>query len=272
VTRRKPDFTKEADLVAAFCRTLDRTYAEERPGRLKWVAYHETAKWDLLLVNPTTGIQVGVEAKLTLNPEVLLQAVPGRYDAGHVGPDYRAVLVPRRAEGWKLGALAHRLGLTVLSLHDHRYRPEGYERPADFDEWNIDPTLPTEDSWAPYAERWHSWLPGERCKLPDYVPDVMGGQPAPVALTEWKVKAIKLFILLDRRGVVTRGDMKALGLSPTRFCDPYNGFLAADPTKGGYVRHASSPDFRAQHPRNYAEIEADFRQWCPPGRLFEMSQ
>lgn len=82
---------------------------------------------------------------------------------------------------------------------------------------------------------------------------------APVQLTEWKISAIKLMILLERKGAVTRADMKALRLSPTRWTDRYHGFLMASPT--GYVKHTGTPDLKAQHPKNWAEIEADFDKW-----------
>jgi hypothetical protein len=271
--KKKPQFELEADLVAAFCRAVDHwndnRNRQEEEGR--WTAYHETAGFDLLLVH-SAGYQIGIEAKLSLNPEVLLQAIPNRYSEWN-GPDYRAVLVPTRADGWKLAPLAERLGITVLSIRDYRWRSDDYVRPADFADWLIHPGLPGEGNrWASYDEHWHSWLPVERCKLPDYVPDVVGGKPSPVSLTPWKVKAIKLFILLDRRGMVTRADMKALELSPSRFCDPYTGFLKIDRSKGGYVRHAATPDLRAQHPVNYAEIEADYDTWARkafPGLFME---
>jgi hypothetical protein len=83
------------------------------------------------------------------------------------------------------------------------------------------------------------------------------------------VKAIKLMILLERRGRVTRGDMKALQISPTRWTDSWNGFLSASPEAGGYVSNGRTPDLKRQHPTNWAEIEADFAKWCPPGYRFE---
>lgn len=264
MTRRTQDFAKEADLVAGFCAYL----ADSRVGE-GWVPYHETAGFDLLLVH-ADGRQIGIEAKLSLNLEVLAQAMPSGWEAGFTGPDYRAVLVPRG--GAKYGELATRLGVTVLRFYDCVYRPEvgeatpGYvHRPS----WHLQPGLPTKHGESEYlGTDWWDWCPAKRCALPDYVPDVQGGKPAPVALTPWKVKAIKLMILLDRRGRVTRGDMKALQLSPTRFTDRFNGFLSPD-GRGGYVRCDATPDFRAQHPRNYGEIDADFEKWCPPGYRFE---
>jgi hypothetical protein len=76
-------------------------------------------------------------------------------------------------------------------------------------------------------------------------------------------------ILLERRGRVTRGDMKALQISPTRWTDSWHGFLRADPAAGGYVPCERTPDLKAQHPTNWAEIEADYDKWVPPGYRFE---
>jgi hypothetical protein len=235
--------------------------------RKKWTIYREACGWDLVLAEEQTSVQVGIEAKLCLNAKVLSQALVGASDySWHArGPDYRAVLVPSGGRNTELRQLCDLVGLTVLSLYDcHPYSAEP--------EWHLhQPSqLPDEDDPSEFfMAGWHSWLPIEREKLPDYIPDVQAGVKSPVQLTEWKIRAIKLWILLERRGVVTRGDMKALGLSPTRFTDRFNGFLTPDPGAGGYVKHDASPDFRAQHPRNYAEIEADFEKWIPPGYRIE---
>ncbi len=108
---------------------------------------------------------------------------------------------------------------------------------------------------------WPHWLPAKRCPLPEYIPDVTGGHASPIALTAWKIKAIRLMILLDRRGFVTRQDMNALQISAARWTDGYHGFLARDPGRGGYVRCDRTPHLRAQHPVNFAQIEADFAKW-----------
>lgn len=100
----------------------------------------------------------------------------------------------------------------------------------------------------------------QRCALPDYVPDVAAGSSAPVKLTDWKVKAIKLAVLLETRAV-TRADFKALGLDPSRWTDRHTGWLVAG--DAGYRPGPGMPDFKAQHPRNYEEIRADIAKWAP---------
>ena len=248
-------FATEAELVAAFSDCIDPKHWARNPNAApKWVAYHETADWDLLLVHPD-GWQIGVEAKLTLNPKVLEQALPGCW-ADDVGPDFRAVLVPEDGLQNHMHRIALHLGIVVLTVGK---RSRYSDRPAA---WDLHPSLPDpsgrNDSYE--LKAWPNWMPSRRCKLPDYVPDVTGGHAAPLRLSEWKIKAIKLLILLDRTGAVTRADMKALGISPTRWTDHWSGFLSPGPN-GGYVRNGRTPDLKAQHPVNWAQIEADFDKW-----------
>jgi hypothetical protein len=244
-------FSTEADLVAAFCSCI----APERfrfPDRApKWVAYHETAGWDLLLAHPD-GQQIGIEAKLTLNPKVLSQALPGRW-ADEAGPDFRAVLVPEDGLQLYVSELARHLGIVVIAV---RGRPRAYHSAPVGSAFDFSPDLP--DQWN--ARDWPNWCPAQRCKLPDYVPDVLGGKAAPVQLSEWKIKAIKLLIILERTGSVTRADMKVLGLSPTRWTDHWSGFLSPGPD-GGYIRNGRTPDLLTQHPENWRQIEADIARW-----------
>lgn len=250
-----PKFENEAALVTAFCTWVDRENENRNRGDdRKWTAYHETAGWDLLLANNRTGAQIGIEAKLSLNPKVLIQALPDHNWWSPRGPDFRAVLVPAPDLQLCVSGIAKHLGITVITA-----RPQTSYR-NEHAGWNFGPELPDEsDSYG--MREWPHWLPAERCNLPEYIPDVTGGHSAPIALTQWKIKAIRLMILLDRRGYVTRKDMNALQISPTRWTDGYHGFLARDADKGGFVRCDRTPDLRAQHPTNYAQIEADFDKW-----------
>lgn len=250
-----PKFENEAALVSAFCAWLDRENDNRNRGDArKWIAYHETAGWDLLLVNRVTGAQIGIEAKLSLNPKVLVQALPSSYWHSQDGPDFRAVLVPFYGLQDCTSTIAKHLGITVITGRSETSWRDGSTT------WGFSPDLPDE-SWEYSLQSWPNWLPADRAKLPEYVPDVTGGHSAPVALTTWKIKAIKLLILLDSRGYVTRRDMKLLEISPTRWTENYAGFLSPDRIKGGYVRNHRTPDLRAQHPTNYAQIEADFEKW-----------
>jgi hypothetical protein len=247
-------FSREADLVAAFCTRFDAELWKRNPDRRpKWTPYHETAGWDLLLVHET-GVQIGIEAKLILNPKVLEQALPGHWFDDR-GPDFRAALVPDDGLQHHLSSIAAHLGVTVLTLRARRHFRTGEITGYDFS-----PHLPDPGSLYD-LDHWPHWLPAERCKVPAYVPDVTGGRASPVCLSEWKIAAIKLLLVLERRGYVTRADMRALRISPTRWTDHWNGFLSPDPARGGYVANGRTPDLKAQHPTNWTQIEADFDAW-----------
>lgn len=245
---KQPAFAKESDLVAAFVAANGSHI--ERKG---YTAYHETAGWDLLLAH-SDGHQIGVEAKLKLNPKVLVQALPPyRWSEHDKGPDFRAVLVP--SDGLQAGMtkLAWYLGINVISQSS----------PDIGKPWRTYASVELPEDWQG-SEIWHPWFPVQRCELPEYVPDVVGGSAAPVQLSKWKIQAIKMLILLERRGAVSRADFKALRLSPTRWLDPYYGYLMRTPA--GYVACTRTPDLKAVHPTIWPQIEADFDTWAPPAR------
>lgn len=234
VPKEKP-FKLESDLCRAFLERLPL----DAP---RWTAYPETEGWDILLANKDDGTQVGIQAKLALNQKVVSQCLPQWGFSGEVGPDFRAVLVPAGESG-HMGDICSHIGITVISQ-------QGPNAP-----WRSLLDLPRSDYLSP---RWHHWLPVRRHTLPDYVPDVIAGDAAPVTLSRWKIQAIKLAILLEERPV-TRADLKALGLSPSRWVDRHSGYLIATPQ--GYVASSYMPDFKKQHPKNFEEIRADREAW-----------
>lgn len=189
-------FETEAALCAAFIASIDTRY---------WTAYPETANWDVLLVRKEDGFQIGIQAKLRMNTEVINQALDeyGSWSAAAPGPDCRALLVPI-ASGF--GRICTHLGLEVIT-------PWGPYK----GQWRFDPPLPDQPN-SYVSDHWKEWAPASRHKLPDYVPDVIAGSPSPVKLTDWKIKAIKLAVLLEKRGVVLRTDFKHLNLDHRRGC------------------------------------------------------
>jgi hypothetical protein len=242
-----PTFAKESDLCAAF------TAAVRDLGG--WTPYPETAGWDILLVRDCDGFQIGIEAKLRLNAKVIAQAIESEAHSWvQRGPDCRAVLVPDEGRNPDLGTIAHQLGITVIAMReglDFRYNSRFH------------PDLPDpKRKW--FADcGWYERAPLERCKVPAYVPDVEAGKPCPVCLTEWKIKAIKLTILLKRRGYLTRQDFKHFGVSISRWTQGgLRSWLTFGAVRGQWVARLM-PDFQAQHPKAYAEIEADFEAWEP---------
>jgi hypothetical protein len=223
-----------------------------------WTAYAETAEWDILLVRPEDGFQIGVEAKLSLNVKVLCQTLEHDHAYGSgTGPDCWAVLVPGAKAVNGLAAIARRLGVVIIT----GWKPETWGRwkgPA------FRPALPTViDSWHDNDEFSHqSWpdrCPDQRHPLPDWIPDVAAGASGPVKLTTWKVKAIKIAVILQARGYVTRADFKALDIDYRRWIHTWIKPIG----EGRWVADPAMPDFRAQHPVNFEQIKADLAKWLP---------
>jgi hypothetical protein len=232
----------EAAMVTDFC-----VLATHRG----WTPYAETCGWDILLVREADGFQIGIEAKLSLNAKVLVQVLEHDRWRAEEGPDCHAVLVPRPKSVNGLQTIAARLGIVVI---------EG-GGPAKYSAWKgstFGPELPDlRGGLYEYREDWPERCPDRRHKLPDYVPDVTGGHSAPIKLTEWKIAALKAQIIMEMRGAITRGDFKALRLSPSRWTQ----FWLKSNREGGWIQTSNMPDFKAQHPANYEQIKADWPKW-----------
>lgn len=218
---------------------------------LDWTCYAETAGWDILLVRNTDGFQIGVEAKQRLNATVLTQALERRHES--FGPDCRAVLVPYGSDGG-LEAIAEHCGLTVLRIQSHT----NWRGTKDV---NFFPALPRPTEGALWGGDWHESCPTKRCPLPEYVPDVVPGRPAPVQLTKWKIAALKVAALLELTGHVTRADFKVLGVDARRWITP--GYDWLRPENGAFVAGPRLPAFADQHPEVYARVKADAEKWLP---------
>lgn len=236
-TKRKP-FATEVDLCARFIDGVDQD---------QWIVLAETASWDILLVRREDGFQIGIQAKLKFNLKVIEQTVEHFYSfPTSPGPDCRAVLVPAH-EGLHQSIAAH-LGITVIRVREK----------AAFASHIFDPQLPSIKSQV-WRDDWYEWCPTERHKLPEYVPDVRAGAAAPTRLTDWKIKAMKIAILLEKRGYVTRADFKAIHIDHRRWLKPASWLVVEN---GRYVR-GRMPDFKAQHPVVWKQIAADIEKWKP---------
>lgn len=239
-------FPTEAALCAAFIASLPK----------EWTAYAETAGFDILLVRNSDGVQVGVEAKLKLNAEVVSQALEegGYWNAGSEGPDYRAVLVPYGAAGF-MHKIAAYIGFTILMMEPAREVGSRWERKPRFD-----PSLPGTSEWSD-ERSWFEWLPVKRCRLPEYVPDVAAGASAPLQLTQWKIAALRIEATIELRGFVTRADFAAHKIDHRRWMAKAGGWLVND--AGKLKPGPRFPSFKTQHPRVFAEIVADAATWMP---------
>lgn len=188
----------------------------------------------------------------------------GAGEAGHYLQEGRKNLYDSVPTGcpWNIGNMDNGL----LKNGRHPDRDDGrvfwtcapYTRMSPSAKWRFDPSLPDQPG-SYVSDRWPEWAPEKRHALPDYVPDVAAGASAPIQLTEWKIKALKLAILLERNGKVFRSDFKALGLDARRWTDGH--WLAVTPD--GLVPGTGFPDFKKMHPKVYDKIAADFDKWSP---------
>jgi len=217
VKRKQKIYATEAELCSAFI-----AHHEARG----FVAYAETEGFDILLVRKSDGVQFGVQAKQTLNAKVLDQLLPSDYH--EAGPDHRVILVP---ESRGMNAICEALGFILQA-------PTGRGWFEDLDSrWRA----------APY-----DWNPVRRCKLPDYVPDVVAGASGPIQLTPWKVAALRVIAHLEKHGAITRKEIRQIGCDPTRWCQHW--LIPHSDRSGVYVIGPKTPRFDQQHPRVYAEI------------------
>jgi hypothetical protein len=113
---------------------------------------------------------------------------------------------------------------------------------------------------------WHEMMPIERHPLPEYVPDVAAGASAPRQLTPWKIAALKLAVLLDQTGYVTRQDFKRFGIDIRRWIS--GDWLRRD--ERGFTRGSGFPDLRTQHPKVWEQILIDEPKWARPDRRLPM--
>lgn len=242
-TDMKPKpFATEVDLCAAFIAALPK----------EWTAYNESCGWDILLVRAKDGFQVGIQAKLKLNAEVIAQCVEeyGSWAADRSGPDCRAVLVPS-GPAYKFSSVAHYIGFTIIGVMPAQDYGSRFQQKPRFH-----PDLPGGHS----DDRWHEWCPAKRHTLPDYVPDVDAGAPAPNQLTDWKIRALRMMALIEIRGHCTRADFKHLRLDHRRWLAA-EGWL--DRGNDGWIIGKRTPGLKLIHPRVYAEILADRDKWFP---------
>jgi hypothetical protein len=262
MTRLFPQFETEAALCQAFALRVP----------AEWIVYPETAGWDLLLVHRQGGWQIGIEAKLTLNAKVLAQAIKGRRWNSQ-GPDFRAVLVGKVvAESAELAAA---LGITVIS-------PAPLPREPDWGgvSWaprskqgpkvpEFKPDLPSSESltrigewWSNYDRPvWHDQFPLQRHRLPDYVPEVAAGVPSPMILSDWKIKAMRVCVWVQRHGTITRKEFRALGIDPSRWMN--GAWLKPCSDRGVWT---AGPQFPAaqlarEHPAAWQKVQADYDAW-----------
>lgn len=194
------DFKVEADLC---------TLLSERAREQGWHVHPEIPGHDLLLVatpevktvNARAGDQIGVQAKLRPNFEVLTQAMPRTW--GNKGPHFHAVLVPVASK--EFDQVATRCGIVVMEAtrrvwsqnencwvrtrgigHELRYLPPSMRHYYDSMEWH-----------------------------PEVEILVPAGVKSPRTVTPWKVNAVRFCLEAVERGFITTDDFRKAGLSMT---------------------------------------------------------
>lgn len=223
----------EAELCTAFAQEAE---------RLGWEAHPEVSGWDLLLVATAdvktlgvlTGDQVGVQAKMHPNVEVLGQAL--HYSRYRASPHYRAVLLPgiKKTPAEHFYAVA--AALSCLVLHPHKRF--GWERVL---------------ARIPEDYRLHYDTP---CWVPPYRIET-GGMASPMPVSAWKLRAIR-FCLKYADKPFTYRELKAAGLSYTRFVR--KGWLVDTKTKAGRaLLFRLSPD-AVTPDKKYADLTAKIRE------------
>ena len=211
----------EAALCADFAAT-----ARERG----WTVYPETAGWDLLLVDPGSGAQLGVEAKLIGGLEVLGQIVNRlgwRYHCDEDrGPDFAATLVGRPRAGFR--DVVESLGVIVFDGgQEARARAQGGWGRRNH--WHHLPA-PRYAVLGWTSHHFHD----QRESLPDFPPDVRAGVPSPVTLTLWRQAAIRICGVLRRRGYLVREDFRRAHVDPKRWLLYYLDRAGEGPPPEGF--------------------------------------
>lgn len=165
------------------------------------VVYPEQSDWDMLAVLGD-GTQVGIQAKLKANFDVVAQAIRigGRSTASpcssarwrriteprHAGPgpDIRAVLVP--SANAAMIDVAAACNVLVLEQHDLAPVASKWDRSVEDGVRRWGSSLEEQIAKAP------RWPTTKRVWLPPFVPDLPAGVPAPRTVSPWKVNAAKL--------------------------------------------------------------------------------
>lgn len=253
---------------------LCRAFAETIPDA--WTAYNETAGFDIVLVHDT-GFQIGIEAKLRLNAKVISQILPRRSWHEAAGPDCRAVLVGSASS--EMMDIVRFLQITPVEV-ERKGRRSTYRANArkgsEFASW---PKLPGAKMMKAFDaniwrrdEDWFDLYPEKRLPLPAYVPDVPAGVKSPVVLSDWKIQAIKVCVIVEKFGTITRAEFRALRINTTRWMD--GNWLAMGPARGEWVAGPGfpAPRFRADHPIVYTQIESDLTKWPEAEKLAELGK
>lgn len=257
------EYKTEAELCADF-----RAWLEDHSG---WIAYNETAGWDMLAVFRGT-LQIGIQAKLRPTFRLIEQALDGvRYRAGEVeaydrGPHYRAVLVPHADQD--AVRVFRRLRVILLTPRALTWQEErdGFDLPVF--QWrrdsgiigmNCDPFCP-DRGLAPVPEPGWLWGQKELERLPEFVPDTPAGVPCPKILSGWKIRMLRVVVIAHERGRVTCAEAREHKIDLAPWVNDYN------PARSRFIRiergvYALGPamTYHLDFPQTFEKLLEEFR-------------
>jgi hypothetical protein len=189
-----------------------------------YTVYPEVSDWDLVAIPDLTKqqlpnlvrtltppelagqpIQIGIQAKLTGNIEVLEQAL--RFPT--CGPNVRAILVPRATESFI--AVANHIGIPVFSRESCIGRTWSPEKKTYVKVWGQSPF--GFNLWG-FAKKFDITKP---LQLPLISVDLPAGTACPKQLTPWREKALLLCNHGRKQGYLTSQDFKTFGVNMQRW-------------------------------------------------------
>lgn len=201
-------YTSENELCRGFAE-----YAQE----LGWKVYPETSNQDMLLIatdkveiaGASAGTQIGVQAKMVDNLDVLAQAMPSVEEKG---PHYHAVLVPRAKENFKY--LARRLRIVIFTGMEFTY-PEQ----QDYRKWRDKTWLKSFRGNLTSLPRAYQLYYDEPLWHPDIEIWTPPGVKSPKSLSPWKINSVRLCLHGLKKGYLTSADFKEFNISMKRWVD-----------------------------------------------------
>lgn len=180
-------FLSEADLCKQF---------SEYAVREGWMVCNEHEGWDMMLHRESTGEQLGIQAKLLGNVQVVWQAFRGMQRERT--PDVGVVLVPKASPELRGVCLA--LGLAVAESNTSRSDlAAGY--------YHFEVTMPVGKEETRMRQR---------CSVPKHPNEAPAGVPSPRKFTKYTERELRLEVLFHRRGGwVNTKDFQRVGLRTT---------------------------------------------------------
>lgn len=222
--RKKTRFKNPYKLESELCDILIK-HAKQNG----WRIFPETSGWDILLVK---DIQIGIQAKLKDNIDVLSQAIEGKQSINinakwiNAAPHIRAVLVPRASREFR--NVATGLGILVVEGLISRRDISGKKYWAK------------EIKGLDKFDKRHLTYPSKLCWIPDIEINVPAGVKSPRSITEWKVKAVKLCLKLNKKGYLTSKDFQDEKMSITIW--KIKWLLASDKKDGKLIQYIKKPN------------------------------